>query len=129
MGAQAEFLVSALTTLVLYLMLGIPFAVWSGKISHSSASAEVEGRPRGKPGRGATLFLLILPLALIVFYFISGIGRVGVDMLDVGFTAAPLRKPASEWGAYAFLALSPALGSILGYVMGAILAGQGKTKS
>lgn len=132
MGVQAESFASALTTLLLYAMLGIPFAVWSGKMAFASASVEVDGRPRGRPGRAATLFLLILPLVLIAFYFVSGIGRVEVNPLDVGVAVAPVGKPASEWGAYAFLALSPAFGSILGYMIGTILAGKslaGKRKT
>ncbi|MDI6025286.1 hypothetical protein QBK99_03565 [Corticibacterium sp. UT-5YL-CI-8] len=122
MGNLVDTLAAAGTTCALYVMLGFPFLIWSGRTSYASAMLEVNGRPRGWPGRAATVWLAILPLLLIAYYFVSGIGRLNVEHLDIGVATATVQEYESEWGPWLFLWLPPCVGMIAGYFVGAIIA-------
>lgn len=106
------------TTVILYLMLGFPFLIWSARASARSAAVEIDGRPRGRPGTAATVWLAVLPALLIVYYFWSGIGRLETDDLGLDTSTVVLTRPASEWGPWLFLWLSPCVGMIIGFFAG-----------
>src|SRR5262245_6905718 len=90
-------------------MLGIPFAVWSGRTAFASAMASEQGRP----SRTATIWLVILPLLLLAYYVVSGAFPRSIE-----YDIAGVAKP-DEWRQLTFLALSPAVGMIAGYFLGA----------
>jgi hypothetical protein len=104
-----EQLGSFATAFLLYLMLGFPFLIWSGRTVYASVRTEIDGKVRGKPSTGATIFLAVIPVMLVAYYFLSGIGGV------------QHQQRVSDWGPYMFLSLPPACGLFAGYVIGAIL--------
>jgi hypothetical protein len=116
------------TAFLLYLMLGFPFLIWGGRTAYASVQVEVDGKPRGKPGTGATIFLAVIPVLLIVYYFLSGIGGVNVEPLGTGVSAVRHREPVSEWGPYLFLCLPPAFGLLAGYVIGVVMGRKAGSK-
>ncbi|PZO80934.1 MAG: hypothetical protein DI629_05680 [Mesorhizobium amorphae] len=107
--ASLEQTAGFFTALLLYIMLAVPFFVWSARASLASARSLVDGRMRGRPGRGTTIFLCVLPLLFVIYHVVSGI----------------VATEQSEWSAYAFLALSPACGMIAGYLLGWLWAQNG----
>ncbi|NGN43198.1 hypothetical protein G6N74_19180 [Mesorhizobium sp. CGMCC 1.15528] len=104
-----EQLGSFATAFLLYLMLGFPFLIWSGRTVYASVQVEVDGKLRGKPSTGATIFLAVIPILFIAYYFLSGIGGM------------QHQQRVSDWGPYMFLSLPPACGLLAGYVIGVIL--------
>ncbi len=119
-----EQLGSFATAFLLYLMLGFPFLIWSGRTVYASVQVEVDGKPRGKPGKGTTIFLAVIPVLLIAYYFLSGIGGVHDEPLVPG-SMVRHRELISEWGPYVFLSLPPAFGLLAGYVIGTVLGRKG----
>ena len=107
-----ESILSAATTVLLYLMLGVPFVVWSGRIAFASARANNEARP----SRAAGIWLVVLPALLIAYYVVSGSFPRHVEY-DISGVAVP-----DEWRQLIFLAIPPAVGLIAGYFLGAKFA-------
>lgn len=112
---MTEQVFSIVTTVVLYAMIGVPFAVWSGRASFASAQAH-----GGRPSWAATFWLLILPAIFIAGYVVSGIGEVVIPEPDP--EVGVLTREVSEWGQWYFLWLPPALGMMIGYAIGASAA-------
>ncbi len=100
------FLFRGATPAILYLMPMVPFLIWSIRATMQSGSVEVGGKPRQRPGIAATLFLLVLPVAFLVYYKVSH-----ADMSE---------DLASEWRPWLFLCIPPAIGMVLGYMAGLI---------
>ncbi|MEO9340280.1 hypothetical protein ABFT80_22875 [Mesorhizobium sp. SB112] len=112
-----EQFASFVTTYLLYLMLSVPFIVWSGRTTY--ASIEAHG---GKPGRGVTYVFAIFPLVLTAYYILSGIGGTREEDFDIGPTTAFRQERVSDWGPYLFLSLPPAWGLLAGYVIANIVS-------
>lgn len=85
----------------------VPFVVWAGLVTRRGSAAGNSGYP----GHGPTFWFLLLPLAL----FITGLVR-GFDISD---PATPYLD--DEWGEVLTLLTVPALGWLLGYVIGVIV--------
>jgi hypothetical protein len=107
-----ESILSVATTVLLYLMLGVPFTVWSGRTALASAMAQNDGRP----SRAAGIWLVVLPALLIVYYVVSGAFPRPVEY-DIAGVPVP-----DEWRQLTFLAIPPAAGMIAGYFLGARFA-------
>jgi hypothetical protein len=104
-----ESILSAATTVIVYLMLGVPFTVWSGRTACASAVAS----DTAKPSRAAAVWLVVLPVLLIAYYVVSGAFPRPVEY-DIAGMPVP-----DEWRQLTFLAIPPAAGMIAGYFLGA----------
>lgn len=92
------------TTILLYAMAAVPFAVWAGR----STYAVVTPRDGGYPGHGRTFWFVVLP-ALLLFY-----GQMrGYDLEMPGNSLA-----SDENGQVLFLTVPPCIGLIAGYCLG-----------
>ena len=105
-------ILSVATTVLLYLMLGVPFVVWSGRTAFASAMANAAA----KPSRAAGIWLVVLPALLIAYYFIGGSFP---RPMEYDISGVPL---PDEWRQLTFLAIPPAVGMIVGYFLGARFA-------
>lgn len=104
-------LASALTTYLLYLMVAVPFAVWSGRVAYSSTIARISATGgAGRPSRAAVLWLVVLPACLIGTFLLRGFDRSGAA------------GEWDEWGQVYFLVMSPCLGLIAGFALGVLIA-------
>lgn len=111
-----EAVLSTATSLLLYVMLGFPFIVWSGRTAFASAAAMAERVGLPEPSRAAKIWLVGVPAALIAYYFISSYFARPPELDALG-------QPVDEGGRlWMFLALSPAAGMILGYAAGVKVA-------
>ncbi len=104
-----ESILAAATTVILYVMLGVPFTVWSGRTACASAVAN----DTAKPSRAAGVWLVVLPMLLIAYYVVSGAFPRPVEY-DIAGTPVP-----DEWRQLTFLAIPPAVGMIAGFFLGA----------
>ena len=105
-----ESMLSAATTVILYLMLGVPFTVWSGRTAFASAVAS----DTAKPSRAAAIWLVVLPVLLIAYYVVSGAFPRPIGVRHSRACLLP-----DEWRQLTFLAIPPAVGMIVGYFLGA----------
>jgi hypothetical protein len=108
-----ETILSIATTLILYLMLGVPFVVWSGRTAYASAMANIETGRLPEPSRAAKIWLVAVPALFIAYYVVSGYLAGPVELDAMG---KPVGQGGRQW---MFLALSPAMGMILGCAAGA----------
>lgn len=93
-----------LTTLLLYAMAAVPFAVWAGRSTHAASTAKAGLYP----GHGRTFWFVFLPLALLLY------GRLrGYDLETPGNSLAP-----DENGQLLFLTVPPCIGLVAGYCLG-----------
>ena len=102
-----QFLLEPLLGYAFYAVACVPFVVWAGVATRASTAA----RSSGYPGHAVTFWFLFLPLAM----FATGLIR-GFDVRDA---ATPYID--DEWGQVLTLLTVPAVGWLVGYVIGAIV--------
>lgn len=106
---------AAATVYLLYLMGAVPFAVWAGRTAHASALSRAAAGGPARPGRAATIFLVVLPFVLIVSWWWNSFGAHAL-------AGAPAAGEPGDWQQIGFLALSPCAGLIGGYGIGWLVA-------
>ena len=94
---------SAVATYAIYLMIGVPFAVWAGRSTFARARQR-----QGYPGNASALWLVVVPAMVIAYGVIRG--------FDIGQTGRGAWR--DEWGEVLFLMAPASAGMIVGFLLG-----------